>query len=102
MKATGVIFAPMVMGVTVALYAFLSNTFLDLQDVLPTAMIPVPAFQLILGVYLMITVVVIMYFVAGIEWGEDWVERKFLVGSALPIAVLIFSLTAVGARGFIG
>ena len=102
MKATGIIFAPLVMGVTVALYAFLFSTFSDLGDVLPAAMVPVPVFQLMIGIYLLATVLAITYFVAGIEWGEDWVERKYLMGSALPVSAVLFTLTSLGAQLFFG
>ena len=102
MKATGVIFAPIVMGVTVALYGFLFSVFSGLGDIIPTAMMPVAQFQLILGVFLVLMVIVITYYVAGIEWGEDWIERKYLVGTAVPVAVILFTVTVVGAQSFFG
>lgn len=102
MKATGVIFAPIVLGVTVALYGFLFTVFSGLGDIIPTAMIPVPQFQLIMGIFLVLMVVLIMYYVSGIEWGEDWVERKYLIGTAMPVAVFLFTIVVIGARSFFG
>jgi len=91
-----------VMGVTVALYGFLFSVFSGLGDIIPTAMMPVAQFQLILGVFLVLMVIVITYYVAGIEWGEDWIERKYLVGTAVPVAVILFTVTVVGAQSFFG
>jgi hypothetical protein len=39
----------------------------------------------------------IIYFTTGIEHGSDPIERRYQTGIALLVALLIFTLTTVGA-----
>jgi ABC-type transport system involved in multi-copper enzyme maturation permease subunit len=54
-------------------------------------------FVLVIGVYLLLTVMIIMYFCTGIEHGADPVERKYQTAVAIPVALLVFTVaTMVG------
>jgi Flp pilus assembly protein TadB len=97
-RATGVLFAPIVMGVTAALYVLLSETFGGLGGGARVEMIPTSVFILIVGLYLLFTVMIVVYFVAGIQHGEDWIERKFAMGQSIPVALLVFSLATIGGQ----
>jgi hypothetical protein len=96
MKATGMIFAPLVMGVTSGLFFLLSGVFESLGS--GAQMIPSPIFVLIVGIYLILTVIIIMYFTTGIEHGADPIERRYQTGIALVVALLIFTVTTVAAN----
>ncbi len=97
-RATGLLFAPIVMGITAALYVLLAETFGGLAGGPRVEMIPTPVFILIVGLYLLFTVLIVIYFVAGIQHGEDWIERKYLMGQSIPVALVVFTLAAVGGQ----
>ena len=80
MRTTAMFFAPLVMGVTAALFSVLSTVTqgIDLggagQLGLSMAVresVPAPLFTLIIGVYLLLTVGIIMFFTSGIRNGPD-------------------------------
>lgn len=96
MKATGLLFAPLVMGVTSALYFLLHDVFKDFGS--GVQMIQPYMFLLIIGLYLLFTVIIIMYFCTGIEHGTDPVERKYQTALGIPIALLVFTLTTFVAN----
>jgi len=99
MKTTAIVFAPIVMGMTSALYVLLTKTLIEITQ---AHLISIHVFYLILGVYLILTDLIIIYFVTGIEHGEDWSERKAMAASTLPIAVLIYAVTTVMGQLAIG
>ncbi|MDO9538103.1 MAG: hypothetical protein Q7J68_07275 [Thermoplasmata archaeon] len=92
MKNTAILFAPVIMGVTVGLYLLLSETFSDMNGSAP---MPSPYFIMIIGIYLLATVGTIMYFCSGIEHGRG--RWKIETGKALPVAAIIFCVTSLGA-----
>ncbi|MDD4307813.1 MAG: hypothetical protein PHU53_03285 [Thermoplasmata archaeon] len=92
MKNTAILFAPVIMGVTVGLYALLSQTFGEMNG---AATMPAPYFIMVMGVYLLSTVATIMYFCSGIEHGRGRWKRDTAV--ALPVAAAIFCATSLGA-----
>lgn len=99
---TALVFAPVVMGVTSALYFIMATVLAGLEDVEGGGMafgggpvVPYAAFTMILGIYLFLTVVVITYFVSGMKEGDDPVELRWQVGRTLPVALLIFSLASL-------
>ncbi len=100
MKTTGMLFAPLVMGITAALYVLLSEEFSELPNATP--MIPNEVFFMILGFYLAFVVIITMYFTVGIEHGEDRVQFKYSIGSALPVAVIIYSAAVILGQIMIG
>ncbi len=92
MKNTAILFAPVIMGVTVGLYALLSRTFAEMNGSVP---MPAPYFIMIIGIYLLLTVGTIMYFCSGIEHGRGRWKRDTAI--ALPVAAIIFCVTSIGA-----
>jgi Flp pilus assembly protein TadB len=100
MKTTGMLFAPLVMGITAALYVLLSEEFAELPN--STPMIPNDIFFMILGFYLAFVVIITMYFTVGIEHGEDKIQFKYSVGSALPVAISIYTVAVVLGQIMIG
>jgi Flp pilus assembly protein TadB len=109
MRSTAMIFAPVVMGVTAALYFVMASVLGGLEESSSAlsfggaaTLVPRDVFTLILGVYLFLTVVTIMYFVSGMKEGDDPIELKWQIGTALPVALSIFSLAALIGGGLVG
>ncbi len=99
MKATAMIFAPLVMGITSALYVLLSTSFSQMP--MATQMIPQNIFFLIIGIYLILTVAIIMYFTTGIEHGDDRTQLNYNLGIGLPVASVVYvTVTYLGMMGF--
>jgi Flp pilus assembly protein TadB len=100
MKTTGILFAPLVMGITAALYVLLSEEFSKMPNAAP--MIPNDIFFLILGFYLAFVVIITMFFTTGIEHGEDNIQLKYSIGTALPVAIIIYTLAVILGQLMIG
>ena len=98
MKVTSMFFAPVVMGVTVALYAILAGQFSLMGS---QAMMPPLDFAMVLGVFLFLSSLVSAYFVTGIMWGDDRLALKRNIGSYIPVSMLIFTFSVAGAMLFI-
>ena len=92
MKNTALFFAPVIMGVTVGLYRLLSQTFGEMQGSQP---IPDFYFIMVMGIYLLMTVAVIIAFCSGIENGRGKWQADVAV--ALPVSAIVFSITSLGA-----
>lgn len=105
MTSTALIFAPVVLGVTSALYFVMSHVMEGLKGVSAAGfsfgggpIVPFESFTFILGVYLFLTVLVITYFVSGMKEGDDAVELRYQIGRTMPVALLIYSVASmVGA-----
>ncbi len=89
MTGTAVVFAPLVMGMTGALYILLTTV---LGSGLPVS---IWVFFSVLGIYLLEIVVVINYFTVGVEQGGDETSFKSNLGVFLIIAAVVFFLAAV-------
>jgi hypothetical protein len=94
--ATALIFAPVVLGVTSALYFVMSKVMEGLKGVNARGfsfgggpVVPFEIFILVLGGYLFLIVLVITYFVAGMKEGDDAVDLRYQIGKTMPVAVLI-------------
>jgi Flp pilus assembly protein TadB len=90
MTGTAVAFAPLVMGMTGALYILLTN-------VLASGNLPVsiPVFFSVLGVYLLEIVLVINYFATGVESGGDETAMQSNLGVFLVVSAVVFFLASV-------
>ncbi|MBI5000496.1 MAG: hypothetical protein HZB92_03070 [Euryarchaeota archaeon] len=88
MQSTATLFAPLIMGVTVGLYALLGETFASLGS---PDMMPLWLFALVLGVYLMLMVVVISHFSANLLNVGDAFEFRRRLGRALPMAWAVYA-----------
>jgi Flp pilus assembly protein TadB len=108
-KQTGTIFAPVIIGLTTAMYFMLNANLsgLDLTGGMngmgfggfgTTDPIPGELFVLIFGVYLLLTVSVITYFVSGMETPDDSVQFKKSLSSAIMSSACIFVMAS--ALGF--
>jgi Flp pilus assembly protein TadB len=104
MRTTAIFFAPLVMGITAALFMVLSTVTrgIDLGgagelglSVAVKESVPAPLFTLIIGAYLLLTVTIIMYFTSGIRSGPDPVQRRYEIGTALPVAMAVFTLAVI-------
>jgi Flp pilus assembly protein TadB len=92
MRNTALLFAPVIMGVTVGLYGLLSGTFSEMNG---SEAMPTPHFIAVIGVYLLATVATMTYFCSGIEKGKGRWRRD--TAAALPVAAMIFCVTSVSA-----
>jgi hypothetical protein len=108
-SATALIFAPVVLGVTSALYFVMAHVMEGLNGVSGAGfsfgggtVVPYQTFTLVLGFYLFLTVLVISYFVSGMKEGDDPVDLKYQIGRTMPIALLIYSLATMVGGMMIG
>jgi hypothetical protein len=99
MKSTGILFAPLVMGITASLYVLLSRELGGIPG--STQLLSNEVFFLVIGIYLILMVIVITYFSVGIEHGEDRIELKHSLGFAVPVAVTIYAFSLVVGQVFI-
>ena len=97
MRTTSMFFAPMVMGITVAMYSLLSQQFSQLGDGGGSMLLPMD-FALIMGVYLMLSTVISSYFVIGISEVGDKVSLARSIGIGLPLSTVLFVLSVIGGR----
>ncbi len=115
MLTTGAIFGPLIMGITTALYLMLTENISGVGNLggNDTAMegvgafsvgfgdagaIPAEIFSLIIGIYLMLTALVIIYFCTNIKYGDDRVEVKVAFARTLPVTLVVFSLSVIIAN----
>lgn len=89
MTGTAIAFAPLVMGMTGALYILLTGVF---QAGLPVS---IPVFFSVMGVYLLEIVIVITYFSVGVEQGGDETTFQSNLGFSLVIAAAVFVAAAI-------
>ncbi|UCC93765.1 MAG: hypothetical protein JSW25_03615, partial [Thermoplasmata archaeon] len=102
MRSTALLFAPVILGITSALYlvvARLTPTLPFSADVAST--MPVGTFTLVLGVFVMAMVVATMYFTTNLAHGDDPVEGRYHAARALPVAVCVFSLASIVGQSVI-
>jgi len=112
MKFLSMALAPLVAGVTVAMAIIIMNilTVLSLEITTMTEGIKVPSggflfdlwkgtanvtphmFQLVLGVYIIETTVLLTIFVNGIENGEDKVSERDMLWKNLLLSTLIYTM----------
>ena len=96
MKSTASFFAPLVLGITSALYLLLSKSFGNLAS-LP---ISSQSFVGALGVYLFVMVPIITNFSIGLETGGDKTEFANTLGKTWPLAMALFTLAiAISVMG---
>jgi len=111
MRTTAMFFAPLVMGITAALFMVLSSVTEGIDiggagqmglSVAVRQSIPAPLFTLIIGAYLLLTVTIIMFFTSGIRSGPDPVQRRYEIGTALPVAMAVFTMAVFAGQTMIG
>ncbi len=97
MKGSAFFFAPIVMGMTGALYLLLSGVLASGALAVPPAL-----FFAVMGVYLLEMVFIIGQFSIGIETGGDRLRYWTLVGQFLWVALLVYVVGALLGVLFLG
>jgi uncharacterized membrane protein YeaQ/YmgE (transglycosylase-associated protein family) len=93
MRATATFFAPVVLGVTGALYGLLAGAFASFAT-LPMS----PAtFHAALGAYLVLTIVGIQDFATRIESGGGATALGAALARSLPVGYAVFAATLMAA-----
>jgi hypothetical protein len=59
-------------------------------------------FVLIIGLYVIMLVIILLRFVGGIEHGDDRYEFMYSVGTVLPAAMAVFTVTTALANTAFG
>ena len=85
-QATAVFFAPLVLGITCAMYAMLGTVFSSLSS-LPLSP---STFNAASAAYLALSFVASTYFAVGVEGGADRVALSQAIGRGLPVAMAVF------------
>jgi hypothetical protein len=93
MRATAAVFAPLVLGVTAALYGVLADAFASIASV---PMDP-PTFELALGFYLATTILSVLWFAARIE-GRGAAAAGAMIARTLPVGIALFLAAVAFAR----
>ena len=106
MLNTGTIFGPLILGITIRLYQMLTTNMDQLTDIGPICFIsagtspPIEPeiFSLMIGIYVLLTSLIIIYFCTGIRHGDDRIELKSSIARTLPVTLVIFTLTVIVAN----
>ncbi len=98
MRSTATLFAPIILGITSALYLVVAR----LAPSLPTssgaaiaAPIPSGVFILVLGVFVLAMVAATMHFTSRLASGDDPIEGRYQTAKGLPLAVAVFSIASM-------
>ena len=96
MRSTALLFAPVILGITSALYLVVAR----LAPSLPfssAAAAPIPAgtFALVLGIFVMSIAAATMHFTARLSHGDDPVEGRYQAARALPVAIGVFTVASI-------
>jgi len=119
LKTTCTVFAPFIGGITLALSQSISevvaHTLANLGDMpesareyfpmMPDFSAPLVSndqFVLIIGLYVIMLVIILLRFVGGIEHGDDRYEFMYSVGTVLPVAMAVFTVTTALANTAFG
>ncbi len=94
MQSTAILFAPIVLGVTCALYGLLSRSF---SEFVTLGLTPA-AFLGVVGVYLVLAVAVITYFSVGVARGRAPGEMRAQLVRAWPASLAVFTVAFLVAQ----
>ncbi len=98
MQTTGAFFAPIVLGVTCALYGLLTRAF---SRIVVLGLSPA-TFLGVVGVYLILAVAVITYFRVGIAHGRDPTEVRTQLTRTWPVSMAVFTAAFVVSGAALG
>ena len=117
MRATAMIFAPLIGGVTLALSEVIQKILKNIAKearLLPeefnfggmmneagtgmTQSVPPDIFLLVIGLYMVILVIILTRFAGGIEYGGDKPQFMYDLGQMLPMSILVFTVTTIISR----
>lgn len=93
---TLMIFAPIILGITSAMYSFIIGLRekVDPSVDLNLSMSPV-TFNLIIGLYLLITLLIINNFASSIKYGKDRIESLYLNSISIPISITLYTISSI-------
>ena len=98
MRSTATLFAPIILGITSALYLVVVRLAPSLPISSSAAMsapLPVGTFTLVLGGFVLAIAAATMHFTSRLTGGDDPIEGRYQAARALPIAVGVFSVASV-------
>ena len=117
MRATAMIFAPLIGGVTLALSEVIQKILINISKeamLLPdefdfgvmmneagtgmTQSVPPDIFLLVIGIYMVILVIILTRFAGGIEYGGDKPQFMYDLGQMLPMSILVFTVSTIISR----
>ncbi len=117
MRATAMIFAPLIGGVTLALSEVIQKILHNIAKearLLPeefnfggmmkeagtgmTQSVPPDIFLLVIGLYMVILALILTRFAGGIEYGGDKPQFMYDLGQMLPMSILVFTVTTIISR----
>jgi hypothetical protein len=108
MKATVMFFAPIVCGIIVVLFEMINTTILTadlefsagygLQGIFTPPAISPTVLQLVVGIYAIALNYVLIRYVSKIQYGSDDVAFKYDLAKAIPVTLIVFTATLIGAR----
>ncbi len=102
MRSTAVLFAPVILGITSALYLVVARLAPSLPfSSGPAALMPAGAFALVLGIFVMVITVATMLFTARLSHGDDPVEGRYQAARALPVAIGVFTVSSIVGQAVI-
>jgi Flp pilus assembly protein TadB len=102
MRSTALLFAPVILGITSALYLVVARLAPSLPfstDV--AAPMASGTFALVLGIFVMAIAAATMHFTSRLSHGDDRVEGRFQAARALPVAICVFSLASIVGQAVI-
>jgi hypothetical protein len=102
MRSTALLFAPVILGITSALYLVVAR----LTPSLPfssavAAPIPAGTFALVLGIFVMAIAAATMHFTSRLSHGDDPVEGRYQAARALPVAIGVFTVASIVGQAVI-
>ena len=104
MRSTATLFAPVILGITTALYLVVARLAPSLP--LPSGAIvpaPMPAavFSLVLGGFVLAIAAATMYFTSRLTYGDDPIEGRYQAARALPVAAAAYTVASLAGQAFI-
>jgi hypothetical protein len=117
LQSTATIFAPMIAGITLAITQLISNIIQKTTQSFPSTMdtsmmygitntfslenIEPSYFVLVIGIYIIELVFLLTRFTNGIDEGDDKAEFYYQLGRAMPVTVLVFTISIVISQFFL-
>ncbi len=116
LRATAIVFAPVVTGIVVVMFGLISKSMADAQSQLAALgyeggfssalLLQLPTFStpvllLIVGAYMLGLCLVTMRYSCFVENGPDQVEYKLETAKALPLSMAVFTIVVIFASSFL-
>jgi Flp pilus assembly protein TadB len=104
MRSTATLFAPIILGITSALYLVVARLAPSLPlssaaDVISP--LPAGTFALVLGGFVLAITAATMHFTSRLAHGDDRLEGRYQTARALPVAVAVFTVSSIVGQAVI-